>query len=64
MTSPGPEQRIQILLIEDDPGDVVITREAFVDNKVRNNLSVVSDGEAAMSFLRRTGAFADAPRPT
>ncbi|MGI9006004.1 MAG: response regulator [Streptosporangiaceae bacterium] len=63
MTSPGPEQRIQILLIEDDPGDVVITREAFVDNKVRNNLSVVSDGEAAMSFLRRTGAFADAPRP-
>ena len=54
---------IQILLIEDDPGDVLITREAFADNKVRNHLSVVSDGEAAMAFLRREGEFASAPRP-
>ena len=54
---------IQILLVEDDPGDVVITREAFADNKVRNQLSVVSDGETAMAFLRRTGEFTDAPRP-
>ncbi len=44
---------IQILLVEDDPGDVLITREAFAENKVRNELSVVSDGEAAMAFLRR-----------
>ncbi len=54
---------IQILLVEDDPGDVLITREAFADNKVRNQLSVVSDGEAAMAFLRREEGFACAPRP-
>jgi len=54
---------IQILLVEDDPGDVLITREAFAENKVRNHLSVVSDGEAAIEFLRREGAFASAPRP-
>jgi len=54
---------IQILLVEDDPGDVLITREAFAENKVRNQLSVVSDGEAAMSFLRREEGFADVPRP-
>ncbi|HEX6930677.1 MAG TPA: response regulator [Streptosporangiaceae bacterium] len=54
---------IQILLVEDDPGDVLITREAFAENKVRNQLSVVSDGEAAMAFLRREKGFASAPRP-
>jgi CheY-like chemotaxis protein len=54
---------IQILLVEDDPGDVLITREAFAENKVRNQLSVVSDGEAAMAFLRREEGFAGAPRP-
>jgi len=54
---------IQILLVEDDPGDVLITREAFAENKVRNQLSVVSDGESAMAFLRREGEFASAPRP-
>jgi len=54
---------IEILLVEDDPGDVLITREAFAENKVRNHLSVVSDGEAAMAFLRREGEFASAPRP-
>jgi CheY-like chemotaxis protein len=54
---------IQILLVEDDPGDVLITREAFAENKVRNELSVVSDGEAAMAFLRREKGFASAPRP-
>jgi CheY-like chemotaxis protein len=54
---------IQILLVEDDPGDVLITREAFAENKVRNKLDVVSDGEAAMSYLRREGDFAAAPRP-
>lgn len=54
---------IEVLLVEDDPGDVVLTQEAFADNKVRNNLHVVSDGEQAMSFLRREGAYAGAPRP-
>ena len=54
---------VDVLLVEDDPGDVVITREAFAENKVRNQLSVVSDGEAAMAFLRREEGFAGAPRP-
>ena len=54
---------IQILLVEDDPGDVLITREAFAENKVRNQLSVVSDGEAALAFLRREEGYASAPRP-
>jgi CheY-like chemotaxis protein len=54
---------IEILLVEDDPGDVLITREAFAQNKLRNHLSVVSDGEAALAFLRRKSEYADAPRP-
>jgi CheY-like chemotaxis protein len=54
---------IEVLLVEDDPGDVLLTREAFEDNKVGNNLNVVSDGEEAMAYLRREGRYADAPRP-
>ena len=63
MTASDSGIMIEILLVEDDPGDVIITREAFAENKVRNHLSVVSDGEAAMEFLRREGRFAGAPRP-
>ena len=63
MTAGDRPVMIQILLVEDDPGDVLITREAFAENKVRNHLSVVSDGEAAMEFLRREGQFAHVPRP-
>ncbi|MEW9529163.1 response regulator [Microbispora sp. NPDC049125] len=54
---------IDILLVEDDPGDVLLTREAFSYNKVRNTLSVVNDGEQALAYLRREGPYADAPRP-
>jgi CheY-like chemotaxis protein len=54
---------INVLLVEDDPGDVLITREAFAENKVRNRLSVVSDGVNALQFLRREAGYADAPRP-
>jgi len=54
---------IHVLLVEDDPGDVLITREAFAENKVRNHLSVVSDGVRALQFLRREAEFADVPRP-
>jgi CheY-like chemotaxis protein len=54
---------INVLLVEDDPGDVLITKEAFAENKVRNQLSVVSDGVNALQFLRREGGYADAPRP-
>ncbi len=56
-------QLIEVLLVEDDPGDVVLIEEAFVDNKVGNRLSVVRDGVEAMAFLRREGRYADAPRP-
>jgi CheY-like chemotaxis protein len=54
---------IQILLVEDDPGDVLMTREAFEDNKVANTLHVVSDGAEAMEFLRKEGAHSEAPTP-
>jgi CheY-like chemotaxis protein len=54
---------INVLLVEDDPGDVLITKEAFAENKVRNQLSVVNDGVNALQFLRREGGYADAPRP-
>lgn len=54
---------IEVLLVEDDPGDILLTKEAFEDNKVRNNLQVVSDGEEAIAFLRRQGPYAQAPRP-
>jgi CheY-like chemotaxis protein len=54
---------IIVLLVEDDPGDELMTREAFQENKVRNVLHVVRDGEEALDFLNRRGAHAGAPRP-
>ncbi len=57
------EREIEILLVEDDPGDVVMTREAFQDYKIHNQLHVVNDGTEAMAFLRQEGEFADQPRP-
>ncbi|MFX1757139.1 two component system response regulator [Rhodococcus gordoniae] len=54
---------IDVLLVEDDPGDELMTREAFEDNKIGNNLHVVRDGEEALDFLYRRGEHADAPRP-
>ena len=54
---------IDVLLVEDDPGDVLMTREAFEHHKLRNNLHVVADGVEALQFLRREGEHADAPRP-
>jgi CheY-like chemotaxis protein len=53
----------QVLLVEDDPGDELITREAFEENKVRNVLHVVRDGEEALDFLYRRSRHARAPRP-
>src|SRR5262245_39700625 len=53
----------EILLVEDNPGDVRLTQEAFRESKFLNNLHVVSDGESAMSFLQRTDAHEKAPRP-
>jgi CheY-like chemotaxis protein len=54
---------IQVLLVEDDPGDVLITKEAFEENKVRNQLNVVNDGVKALAYLRREAEYADALRP-
>jgi len=53
----------EVLLVEDSPGDVRLTREALKDAKVHVNLRVASDGIEAMAFLNREGEFADAPRP-
>ena len=54
---------IEVLLVEDDPGDVLMTQEAFEEHKVRNRLNVVSDGAEALAYLRREGQYADAVRP-
>jgi CheY-like chemotaxis protein len=59
----GGSRVIDVLLVEDDEGDVLMTKEAFEYHKIRNRLHVVSDGDQALQFLRRTGPFADAPRP-
>ena len=65
-----PEQTIQargrpaeLLLVEDNRGDVLLVREAFQSAKVRNNLSVAGDGEEALSMLLREGVHADLPTP-
>lgn len=54
---------MEVLLVEDSPGDVRLTREALKEGKVRNNLNVVSDGVEAMEYLRRQGPYAGAVRP-
>jgi CheY-like chemotaxis protein len=63
MTDHSECQAMHVLLVEDDPGDVLMTREAFEHYKLRNVLDVVTDGEQALQFLRRSGDYADAPRP-
>jgi CheY-like chemotaxis protein len=59
MTQPTDSQPIAVLLVEDDPGDVVLIQEAFEHNKVRNRLHVVGDGVEAMRFLREGGERPD-----
>jgi CheY-like chemotaxis protein len=54
---------VDVLLVEDDEGDVLMTREAFEHYRIRNTLHVVTDGEQALQFVRQTGDFTDAPRP-
>ena len=54
---------IEVLLVDDDPGDVLMTREAFEEHRLRNNLNVVTDGADALAYVRREGEFADATRP-
>ena len=54
---------IEILLVEDNPGDVRLTKEALKEGKVYSNLHTVKDGVEAMEFLRRQGKYKDVPRP-
>lgn len=53
----------EILLVEDNPADVLLTQEAFSEGKIRHRLWCVPDGEEAIQFLRRRGSYSDAPRP-
>jgi two-component system, chemotaxis family, response regulator Rcp1 len=62
MTRPGGRP-IEILLVEDNPGDVRLTMEGLNEGKVRNNLHVAKDGVEALAFLRREGEFGNAVRP-
>ena len=63
MASRQQGRPIEILLIEDNPGDIRLTQEALRDNKVRNNMAVARDGAEALALLRREGQYADSPRP-
>ena len=54
---------IEILLVEDDPDDVLLTRKALDEGRMLNNLHVVRDGVEAMEFLYQRGQYSDAPRP-
>ena len=56
-------QPIEVLLVEDNPGDIRLTREALEEAKMRNRLNVVRDGEEAMEYLRREGDHGDTVRP-
>lgn len=56
-------EAVKILLVEDNPGDVRLTMEAFKDGKICNHLDVVMDGEEALAFLRREGKYADESLP-
>lgn len=63
MVIPELVKPIEILLVEDNPGDVRLTMEALKEGKVINNLTVIKDGADALAFLRRQGQYANAPRP-
>lgn len=63
MEQVSPQHPIEILLVDDSPGDVILTRTAFAEANIANRLSAVGDGEQALKFLRRQPPFEDAPRP-
>jgi CheY-like chemotaxis protein len=63
MSDDADYQVVDVLLVEDDAGDVLMTREAFEHYKIRNTLHVVTDGEQALQFVRQQREFAGAPRP-
>ena len=57
------DEPINILLVEDNPGDIRLAQEIFKDGKVQKELHVVEDGVEAMAFLKKEGKYADSPRP-
>lgn len=61
--SDGAGCAFEILLVEDNPGDVRLTQEVLKDGRILNHLSIVGDGVEALEYLRRQGRFADAPQP-
>lgn len=63
MSYPAGQAPADVLLVDDDPGDVLIIQEAFGEHGIRSVLHVVTDGEQALQFLRREGRFGGAPRP-
>lgn len=63
MVTTAPIRAIDILLVEDNPGDIDLAKEALGMGKMHNALHVVQDGVAAMDFLRKTGKYAGSPRP-
>ena len=63
MTDWAGYEIVDVLLVEDDPGDILMTREAFQHHKIQNKLHVVTDGEQALQFLHQTGEYAGVPRP-
>jgi chemotaxis family two-component system response regulator Rcp1 len=63
MDSQTPGRPVEILLVEDNPGDIRLTMEVLKEVQVGTNLSVVKDGVQATAFLRREGPYTDAPRP-
>jgi CheY-like chemotaxis protein len=63
MTDGDPGRIIEILLVEDDLGDVLLTREAFAEHKLHNRLTTIGDGRQALAYLRREGGYREAARP-
>lgn len=63
MSTSPPSTPITVLLVEDDPGDVLMTREALADSKLLNELAVASDGEAAIEYLRSAAETGTPKKP-
>jgi two-component system, chemotaxis family, response regulator Rcp1 len=58
-----PRENIEILLVEDNPGDIRLIQEAFKEGKVSSHLNITRDGEQALAYLRQEGEYAQSPRP-